>query len=285
MQTTQPSKKGMSLNKKIAVVAIIAIILVPGSFFGLLYYQFSSLQVGVTVQETQVVNWLLAILSGRSPQLVVTLSFTNPTFLTVDATDIYVQLYIEDEYVLEESISTLYIPPHKTINKDLTFTIGEGLTLYDKVNRASNTYGGEVKIGISGVGTAHLFFLSARLHFSTSRYYMIKEPHLKFLSARWTDSSGNTIASSTIGGQAYIEVKLMNPTRSQTVTDSVTIRVMRTVRWWFDEKMMEDSDSITLSPGSTGTVTFMYSPSRSGEFHFDVFFRGDKVYTSPDIKV
>ncbi|GAI14853.1 unnamed protein product [marine sediment metagenome] len=87
-------KKRVSRRKKLAIIAIV-LLLVLSMFFGLLYYQMSNLQVSINIEETQVVSWIWEIINGRIPNLVVRLTFTNPTFLQVDVTDIYAQLHRE----------------------------------------------------------------------------------------------------------------------------------------------------------------------------------------------
>ena len=274
-------KKRAPRRKKLAIIAIV-ILLVPSTFFGLLYYQMSNLQVNINIEETQVVSWIWEIINGRTPNLVVRLTFTNPTFLQVDVTDIYVQLYIEDEYALEATIEQLFIPPGKTVYKDLSFSISDASRIFLMVNQASPAYGGEVKITLTGHATAHILLMSTRLPFSVDEYYMTKEPVLQYTSSRWVDTNRQIISSGLVYDQVQIEVSVKNPTRKQTITSSINVVVYRDIFLLPDEKVNEEPQSVTLSPGSTDTNYVGFTPTQESGYHFDVFIDGEKVYTQPN---
>ena len=98
-----------------------------------------------------------------TPSTTVRLFFTNPTFLDVDVTDIFAQIFIEDEFALEATIDKLYVPAGRTIHKHLSLSVAEVAHVLGLVSQASTSYGGEVKISFIGHGTVHLLFLSISL--------------------------------------------------------------------------------------------------------------------------
>ncbi len=271
----------MSKGRKVALVLIV-LLLIPITFFGLLYYQMSSLQVNISFEETQVISWIGDILLGRTPNLVAQLSFTNPTFLQVDVSDILAQLYIEDEYALETTIESLFIPAGQTIYKDLTFSISDALKIYNMINQASSTYGGEVKVTITGHAAAHLVFFSMRLPYSITRYFMTKEPTLLFDSAKWIDTSGQTISTCKVNDQVKVQVSSKNPTRTKTITNSIKVITYRDISYGSDEKITEDSYSRTVSSSSTDAFSFSFTPPEESGYHFTIFIDDAKVYDQPN---
>jgi len=271
-------------RKKLAAIAIAIILIIPSTFLGILFYQMTSLKVSVDFDETQVVSWILAILRGSMPDVSVRLVFTNPTFLTVDVTDVYAQLYIEDQYALETTIGSLFIPAGKTVYKDLTFSIAEASRVYGLISQASGNYGGELKLTLMGHATAHLFLLSLRLPFSVERYYMTKELRLRFDFHEWIDANGQVISTATVGAQVYVKVKVTNPTRKQTIISTVGVRVMMDNPFWMpDEEMKYSTQSVTLSPTSSTTISLSFIPPKRGIYYFDIFIDGNCVYTQPPI--
>ena len=275
----------MSRGKKIAVFSILLLALLPTCFLGLAYYQLSNLRIEITSTSSQVVDWIHEILFLKSPSLTVTMSFTNPTISPVDVSDIVAQLYIEDKYVLETSISTLYVPAGETVRRELAFTVEEGLALVQEMRTSAETYSGEVKITISGAATAQLLFFKVRLPFHLARYYVTKEPHLVFSAAQWTDSAGSPIMHSPISSQTYIRVELGNPTRGQVITEPVTVKVMMMAPLGFDEPVTEETKQVTVRAASISTVPFAFTPAKYGFFHFEVFCGGRRVYISPNLAV
>ena len=278
---SETPKKGLSRRKKVAIIGLI-ILIFPSTFFGLLYYQISNLQVSVSFEETQVVSWFSAIITGKTPELVVTLTFTNPTFLQVDVTDIYVQLYIEDEYALETSIEQLFIPPGKTVDKDISFSISDAAQILLMVSQASEAHGGEVKVTLTGHATVHLLFMGVRLPFSVDRYFMTEEPALQYGSSKWVDADGNTVSACLVYDQVYVQVSVENPTRKQTITGSVKIVIYRDITLWPDEKVKEESQSVSLNPGESETVSLDFTPSQESGYHFTVLIDDKKAYTQPN---
>ncbi|GAI14850.1 unnamed protein product, partial [marine sediment metagenome] len=150
------------------------------------------------------------------------------------------------------------------------------------VNQASAAYGGEVKITLTGHATAHLLLMSTRLPFSVDEYYMAKEPALQYTSSRWVDMNRQIISSGLVYDQVQIEVSVKNPTRKQTITSSIKVVVSRDIFLLPDEKVKEDLQSVTLSPGSTDTNYVGFTPTQESGYHFDVFIDGEKVYTQPN---
>ena len=278
---SETPKKGLSRRKKVAIIGLI-ILIFPSTFFGLLYYQISNLQVSVSFEETQVVSWFSAIITGKTPELVVTLTFTNPTFLQVDVTDIYVQLYIEDEYALETSIEQLFIPPGKTVDKDISFSISDAAQILLMVSQASEAHGGEVKVTLTGHATVHLLFMGVRLPFSVDRYFMTEEPALQYGSSKWVDADGNTVSACLVYDQVYVQVSVENPTRKQTITGSVKIVIYRDITLWPDEKVKEESQSVSLNPGESETVSLDFTPNQESGYHFTVLIDDKKPYTQPN---
>ena len=255
-------------HKRLIASVLIAVVTIPSVFLGLLYYQMSNIKVGAE---------FLSI-----PSMTIRLVFANPTSLDVDVTDIFTQLFIEDEFALETTISKLYIPAGMTIHKDLTLSSADVTHAWGLISQASTSYGGEVKIKLVGQGTAHLLFLSLRLPFSIEQYYMLGEASLGFDSARWTDVDGNTISATSKNTEVFVEVTVTNPTRKHDIAGSVDARVMRDIPFWYDEEIDRKTQSVTVSASSSEVITFSFSLTQASTYHFDIFINDRKVYTQPD---
>jgi hypothetical protein len=258
-------------RKKIVAVILAVCIIVPAAFIGLFIYQMSSLQVDVEG-------------FGVTPtlQISVGLRFSNPTFLALNISKIYVQLYIEDQYALDINIENLLIPPGKTERKDFTFSILEALQLYNLMLQASDTYGGEIKMNLRGEANIKFLFLPIRIPFNRAMYFMFGEASLRFDSAEWIDSQGNTISTTTVSKQVYVKVRVVNPTRKQSLDNEVSVRVMKEVSDLFDEEVFTESRSVTVSGDSSETINFEFTPPTWSIYYFEVFIDDTKVYTQPD---
>jgi len=182
------------LDKKI-LAAVIIIVAIPLAFFGLLYYQMSSIQVDVSISETQVISWFANILLGQIPELEIEIKFSNPTFLPVDITNIVTNIYIEDNFALEYSVSHLYIPSGQSITREVSIPLSNVIEIYSMIDQATSEYSGEVEMTVSGSANAHLLFLSTRIPFSIKKYYFLEEGHLRLEEAYWTDSKGEQIST------------------------------------------------------------------------------------------
>lgn len=245
----------------------------------------SSLRVSYSVPETQVLDWLSSILSGSLPTLKVQLVFTNPTFTTVDVSDVIAQLCIEDQLVLETSIGFLYIPAGQSIVKESSFPIEKALTLSSLIAQATAQYGGEVKVTIRGSGTAHLLMMSTRLPFEFTQYYITTEGcplKVTETSTCWTDSQGRSISTTSIGSQVSAKVTVYNPRRSQSISGTILVAIMRDIPFWFDEQMTTSSRVISVSPQQYSSASFPFTPLKKSTYHFSVSIEGTQVYVQPN---
>ncbi|UCH32420.1 MAG: hypothetical protein JSV05_03310 [Candidatus Bathyarchaeota archaeon] len=270
-------------RKKIAIMlAVIVMVTIPIAFFGILYYQLSNLEMDIDFDIVQAVDWLFALLNKQLPDITVALVITNPTFLHLDITDVYVQLYIEDQYVYDTTLENLFVPAGKTMSKGLTFSLAEGVQAYNVVNHAMSTYGGEVKVGIGGHAVAHQLLLSLRIPFYVEKYIMTSEGSVKFQSAAWVNAHEQQVSSTFPGTEVYVQLSLRNPTRQHTVSNTLVVEIRKHIPLWTDETMKEEEKNVTLSSLSTTTLSFSFTPPSIGRYHFDVFLDGTKIYTQPN---
>ena len=207
---------------------------------------------------------------------------TNPTFLSIDLEDIYIQLFIEDQYVFDTSIENLFVPAGKTTSKELMFSITEAGQTYLLINQAMNTYGGEVKVGIGGHAVAHQLLLSLRIPLYVEKHVMAREGTLYFVSAEWTALDGETICTTTVGTEVCVQVIARNPTRKHTISSVIGAEVRRDVSLWPDETMSYSSTQMALPPNTSDTISFDFAPPRISRYHFDIFIDGGKTYTQPN---
>jgi len=276
-------KRRRFASKKTAIVLLaIIMISVPSVFFGILYYQMANLQARIEFDVLQVADWVMAILNKQLPSVTVKLVLTNPTFFAVDITDVYAQIYIEDEFACEVTIDNLFVPAGKTMYKDLTFSLSEGAQAYSAINNAMNVYGGEVKIGLGGHLVAHEFLLSMRIPFYIEQYVMARNGSLNFVSAEWANMNGETISSTTAGTEICVRTVLHNPTRRHTVNNTLFVEIRRDVAFWPDETVKKVSIQATLPANGTETFQVDFIPSTVSRYHFDIFVNDNKVYSQPN---
>jgi len=303
-------EKKRSLSRKLVVLIIIIIVSIPSALTGLLYYQVSSVQLSFELlveEENQfedllpfiidlaraylgdisgILQYFLGGIEGKERDISIRLHFTNPTFLYLNIKHLSAQFFIEDEYVFDMTINDLYVPSGKTVYKDVILTdikneqeIEHFLQL---VSHASSSHGGEVKVCLSGNAKAHLFFFTMGIPFSVEQYYLMGEGFLNFVSARWTDSWGNTISTISKNTKVNIEVLMENPTRTQTIIESIGVRIIRDVPLWFDEEISWDSKSVTVKANFREKIIFSFTPTRSSTYHFDVYINEEKIYTQAE---
>jgi len=224
----------------------------------------------------------MAIMNKQLPSVTAKLVLTNPTFLAVDITDIYAQIYIEDTYVCEVAIDNLFVPAGKTMHKDLTFSISEGAEAGIAIANAMNVYGGEVKVGLGGHLVAHEYFLSARIPFYVEEYVLVGNGSLAFVSAEWVNVSGERISSTTVANEIRVRTVLQNPTRKHTVNNTVVVEIRRDISLWPDEIVKKVPIQATVFANTSETFVVDFVPSTASRYHFDIFINDDKVYTQPN---
>jgi hypothetical protein len=288
MSTPPPPDFSQKRRRKFAskktAIALIAIVLVsvPAAFFGILYYQMTNLQAKIELDLSQAADWVMAILNRQLPSITVKLVLTNPTSFTVDISDLYAQIYVEDEFACEVTIDNLFVPGGKTMHKDLTFSLTEGTQVYSAISNAINTYGGEVKIGLGGHLVAHEFLLSLRIPFYIEQYVMARDGSLAFESAEWANGNGDGVSSAVAGTNVCVKTVLQNPTRNHSVNNTLIIEIRRDIALRPDETVKKVSVEATLPANTSKTYTVDFVPSIASRYHFDIFLGDRKVYSQPN---
>ena len=276
-------KKRRLASKKTAIVLIaIVLVSVPAAFFGILYYQMTNLQARIEFDSSQAADWVMAILNRQLPSVTIKLVLTNPTSFAVDISDLYAQIYIEDEFACEVTINNLFVAAGKTMHKDLTFSLVEGTQAYSAITSAMNAYGGEVKVGLSGHLVAHEFLLSIRIPFYVEQYVMAREGSLAFGSAGWVNMNGEEISSATVGTEVSVRTVLQNPTRKNTVNNTLVVEIRRDLSLRPDEIVKKVPIQATVFANTSENFVVDFVPSAASRYHFDIYLNDDKVYSQPN---
>ena len=133
------------------------------------------------------------------------------------------------------------------------------------VLEASETYGGEVMLTLTGRAQVHVLFLKDWLPFSTTRFPLVHLPHLEYISSGWTDLNGNPVTRLQVGRGAQVAFETNNPTRVHSIHENVSVAI-------FDEgsdvPLHTEMKTASVAPDSTATYTFQFTPPEAGRYYY-----------------
>jgi hypothetical protein len=218
---------------------------------------FSSTQGPVTQTPEYVRRWLISV--ALSPVVV-----QQPDVSTVEA-----QLRVEGVIVTNQTFpfdreKASYIG---LLNRTMALHVDDKGRFFEMVQEASEKYGGEVELRLTGRVLAHVAFLDVWLPFSTTRYPLVRVPHADYLSSEWTDADGHSISRMRVGEMAYISVRLWNPTRVHSIWDNITATIHN---FGSHEPFLIMNKTAAVAASTEATYVFPFIPKDPGVYFYSL---------------
>ncbi len=285
-------------TKTIMYIIILFVAVLVGRELGNLYnmhQEVSRLSVYLELEEEEAARYLRGILNGVDSELKVGLGLSTllassvggpvtqtPEYVrrwlisvilspvTVqqpEISDLEVNLYLEGSLVAggffsfgREKVSSI-----RLLERRIPLPVKEETTFRGIILEASERHGGEVEVKIIGRALVHIAFLNAWLPFSTTRYPLIRIPHLNYISSGWMDLGGREIESLKVGETCYIAVTLYNPARFHSVWENLTARVYRVGEI---EPIATIEKTVGVAAESRATYFLPFTPTREGVYRY-----------------
>lgn len=264
------------------------------------YQEMTKLKVLFEVTEEELSRYLVNTLQGKDTELEIGLVISSPSAdnevnlvtdtpdyvsrwivgLTAspvvvnqpEVSDVEITFYIENSLVDE----TLYSFPKQKISyisftdMVMSFDIDDIDEFSKLVDAASNEYGGEIKVTLSGRVHTHLLFLDTWLPFTVTRYPIIETPHLDYISSDWRSYTEGEISNLPAGEESYVLVNFHNPTRIHSLKENITCQIFR-----IDESdpFLSISKNVQIPPETNGQYIFSFILSEPGEYEYRIISR------------
>ncbi len=261
------------------------------------YEEMSQLAVVFQLGEEEIAGYVRDVLRGASSELQVGVALTLPSsrnvegmvtqlpdyahrwFISVtlspivvrqpEVSDVEVTLWVEGEALQTErfGFEREKVPYIALLDRSVTLVVEDVEGLRRAVGAAAEMYGGEVEIRFTGHALVHLLFLEAWLPFSTTRYPLVKIPHVEYISSRWSDTDGGPIAGLQAGRTAYVQFTTSNPTRVHSIHENVTVAIYREGA----EGLVYSASKIaSVAPGTSATYVFQFTPKEPGAYYYSL---------------
>ncbi len=293
-------KLGLDRDELISVLfmALLFIAVLGGRELGSIYGSFqevSKLSVVLQLDEEETAEFLDEVLQGEEPDLEVGVALTLPSVTNVEGmvprlpdytrkwlisvtvapvlvhppevSTVEIDIIVEDEIVQTVAFDFGREKIHylSYLDKRVPLSIDDPLRFREIVLEASERYGGEVKLTLTGRAQVHVLFLKEWLPFSTTRFPLVRFPHLEYISSGWTDLSGNPVTRLQVGRGAQVAFETDNPTRVHSMHENVSIAI-------FDEgsdvPLHTDVKTVSVAPDSKATYTFQFTPTEAGRYYY-----------------
>ena len=133
------------------------------------------------------------------------------------------------------------------------------------MREASELHGGEVEVTFTGRALLHILFLKEWLPFSTTRYPLVRIPHVELESSWWVDSEGRTMIQTQTGQTIFVQFRIANPTRVHSISENVTATVYKQGS---EEPIYTSWKIAPVAPGTTATYVFQFTPEEPGVYYY-----------------
>ncbi len=261
------------------------------------YEEMSQLAVVFQLGEEEIAGFVRDVLRGTSSELEVGVALTLPSsrnvegvvtripdyarrwFISVtlspivvkqpEVSDIEVTLWVEGEALQTEcfGFEREKVPYIALLDRSVTLVVEDVEGFSGAVGMAAEMYGGEVEIRFTGHALVHLLFLETWLPFSTTRYPLVRIPHVEYISSRWTDTDGVSIAGLQVGKTAYVQFTTSNPTRVHSIHENVTVAIFRE---GVEGLAYSASKIASVAPGTSATYVFQFTPEETGVYYYSL---------------
>ncbi len=285
-------------------LALIFAAVLVGRELGSIYNEYEEVSRLVTyfeVGEEELAGYLRQALSGGEADLDVGVAFTLPSvrnvegqvselpdyarrwFITAtlsaivvrqpEVSDIEVELLVEGESFAREAFpfEREKVSYMALLDRSISLPVKDVEALRRAVEEASGRYGGEVEVALTGRALAHVTWYRVWLPFSTTRYPLVRAPHLVYLSSAWKDEGGGEISGLRVGGRCYVSLRLRNLTRVHSIWENVTCTVYMEGR---EEAVAALRKEVAVAPGSDATYVFVFEPEGPGTYSYSLSVQG-----------
>lgn len=184
-----------------------------------------------------------------------------------EVSDVEMTLWIEGEAIQASrfSFEREKIPVITMLERSVTLSIEDPDGFREAVTEASEMYGGEVEFKLTGQAMVHVLYLKTWRPFSTTRYPLVRAPHVDYVSSRWTDIEGSPVANLQTGRTAHVEFRTSNPTRVHSIQENVTVSIYREGS---EEPVHTSWKTALVAPYSTATYVFRFIPEEPGAYYY-----------------
>ncbi len=299
---TDEREKNAEVGELISVLFMVLLFfaVLAGREIGDIYSSFnevSQLSFVFQLGEEEIAGYIRDVLKGTPSELGVGMALTLPSarnvegvvtqlpdyvrrwFISVtlspivvnqpEVSDVEITLLVEGEAIQTRRFSFRRerVPYLVLLDRSVTFIIDDVDRFREAVMEASERYGGEVEMTFNGRALSHLLFLESWLPFSTTRYPLVKVPHLDYVSSRWTDLDGQPVSRLRAGETAIIQFKTSNPTRVHSIHENVTATVYMESS---GEQVYRAWKVTPVAPSSTATYFFQFTPEAPGVYYYSL---------------
>jgi lipoprotein-anchoring transpeptidase ErfK/SrfK len=281
-------------------LALLFVVVLAGREMGRIYSDYqevSQLAVVFQLGEEEIAGYLMEVLTGASSELEVGVALTLPSLRNVEGivtqlpdyarrwlisvtlspivvrqpevSDIEVALWVEGEALQSErfGFEREEIPYISLLDRSVTLIVEDVESFKGAVTEGAERYGGEVEVRFTGRALVHLLFLKTWLPFSTTRYPLVRVPHVEYLSSGWTDTDGRPITSLEADGTALVQFRTSNPTRVHSIHENVTAAVYREGS---EEPVYTTWKIASVAPSTTATYVFQFTPEEPGAYRYSL---------------
>jgi hypothetical protein len=281
-------------------LALLFFVLLVGREFGSIYSgygEISRLSVLFQMDEDELADYMEGVLGGEEPVLDVGIALTLPSVRNVEGivtempdytrkwmigvavspiivrqpeiSDVEIRLLVEGEEVhfqrfLCEKEKVPYI---SLLERSFSLNIEDVEVFREAVREASDLHGGEVEVTFTGRALLHVLFLQDWLPFSTTRYPLVRIPHVELESSWWVDSEGRTKIQTQTGQTIFIQFRIANPTRVHSISKNVTVTVNKQGS---EEPIYTSWKFAPVAPGTTATYIFQFTPEEPGVYRYSL---------------
>ena len=274
--------------------------LMIGREIGMIYQskvEISQLAVLFQVSEENLADFAAKVLKGESADLDVGVALTLPSVSNIEGivtelpdyvkrwmisvylspvvvrqpevSDFQVWLFVEGEefHYQNFKFDRVKVPYISLLERKITIRIEDIETFKSAIERATKLYGGELMMTLEGRAHTHLLFIDEWLPFSTTRYPLIRVPHLELLTSKWAISDESEDHKIEVGKDVFVEIKVRNPTRVHSIFENVTITVHREES---DEIIYQGWKLVSVAPGTDATYVLPVELGVSGTYFYSL---------------
>ena len=186
-----------------------------------------------------------------------------------EISDVEIRLLVEGREVHFQRFPSVKekVPYISLLERSFYLNIEDVEGFKEVVREASDLHGGEVEVTLTGRALLHVIFLKDWLPFSTTRYPLIRIPHVELESSWWVDSEGRTKIHTQTGQTVLIQFRIANPTRVHSISENVTATVYKQGS---EEPIYTSWKIAPVAPGTTATYVFQFTPEEPGVYSYSL---------------
>ncbi len=300
MGSRKRGKKERDELVSLLFLALLFFVLMVGRELGSIYNgygEISRLSVLFQLDEDELAGYVEDVLEGREPELDVGISLTLPSVRNVEGivtempdyarkwmisvavspiivrqpeiSDVEIRLLLEGEEIHLQRFprEKEKVPYISLLERSFALNIDDVEGFREAVREAADLHGGEVEVTFTGRALLHVLFLRDWLPFSTTRYPLVRIPHVILESSWWVDSEGRTKIQAQTGETIFIQFRIANPTRVHSISENVTVAVYKQSS---EEPVYTSWKIAPVAPSTTATYIFQFTPEEPGVYSYSL---------------